>query len=336
MAYYYDNTRISGFKKCPRKFFFRHMKHWVRDGTAPALTFGLAWHEAMDVVWGLAESDRSDRELMKVSWARFCEKWEEEGLPSASEFNDNPAHLDYFKFRTPWTAAEMLSSYISQRRAWIKQRRLIAIEQPFCTPMPDFPNRFYIGRIDKLVEEANGDIRPIEHKTTSLYAKDTGIRSTYVDSFYPNSQVDGYLNSLKTVHGKKLKSLYVDAALVHKTVHDSFKFIPVDRHPNAIATFVSEANWWINQIETEKKKYALITTDAIELPDETTARELASCFPKNTESCSDFAGCSYRDICKYVHLPHIVKDVPVGYKLDKWEPFDILKLEQLGLEPEEN
>lgn len=311
------------------------MKHWVKSGTAPALVFGLAWHESMDVVWGLAHSDKTDKELTKLAWVRFCEKWEEEGLPSAAEFNNNPAHLDFYKFRTPWTAIEMLSSYVALRRPWIKQRKLIAIEQPFCTPLPDFENRFYIGRIDKLVEEPNGDIRPVEHKTTSLYSKQDGIRASFADTFYPNSQVDGYINSLKTVHGKKLKSLYIDAALVHKTVHDSFRFIPIDRHPKEIVTFVEETNNWISRIEDEKSNFKAILWN-FKSTNEVAEKKLAACFPKNTESCNDFSGCSNRDICNYIPLPHLVNDVPHGYEVKKWEPFDILKMEQLGLEAEED
>ena len=48
-----------------------------------------------------------------------------------------------------------------------------------------------------------------------------------------------------------------------------------------------------------------------------------------------YAGCAYRDICKFVPKPSDRKDGFDGYSVKKWEPFDILKIEELGLEKED-
>jgi len=60
-------------------------------------------------------------------------------------------------------------------------------------------------------------------------------------------------------------------------------------------------------------------------------------FPKNTEHCFDkYGACSFIDICRYVPNPNHYSDEepPAGYIQEKWEPFDVLGLEELGLKPE--
>jgi len=57
-------------------------------------------------------------------------------------------------------------------------------------------------------------------------------------------------------------------------------------------------------------------------------------FPKNTGSCNMYAGCTYRDLCKFNARPNDILGNHAGFKVEHWEPFDILKVDQLGLPPE--
>jgi hypothetical protein len=311
MAKYYDNTRISTYKECPRKFQLRHKLHYVREGLAPPLVFGLSWHEAMDIIWGGAHSDVSDEKLAEAAFKRFCEKWLEEGAPPAKEFAEREELSKKWGNRTPFIGYEMLLQYVLQRRPWIRMREVIAIEPPFVVDIPGMEDTYYIGRLDKVVQEPNGDIIGIEHKTTALYDKAKGFRDSYIAQWSPNSQVDGYTHYGHSHYGKKFKSMYIDAALVHKTNHNVFKFIPVDRQADAIRVFLEETKNWIERIESE------------------------TLFPKNTGSCSNYAGCGYREVCKYHHDTSSLTEPPVGFKKEKWEPFNILNISELGLEPED-
>ena len=61
----YDNTELSTHSKCSRKYFFRHVLHLEREGTAPALAFGLGWHSAMDIVWKMiAEGEQDNKKVV--------------------------------------------------------------------------------------------------------------------------------------------------------------------------------------------------------------------------------------------------------------------------------
>jgi hypothetical protein len=315
---YYDNTRVSDYKTCPRKFYLRHKLDLVPDGTAKALIFGLSWHDAMDVVWGMAQDNsNSNEKIAKAALHKFVETWKENDLP----FPVPMEQVQAFGFRTPMVAAEMLINYIDQRITFMHQCEVIAIEQPFAVNLfQDRKDLKYIGRFDKVVRHPEYGILLIEHKTTSAYAKIGGFRSDYIASWSPNSQIDGYLHAAHMLYGKEVRGIWVDAALVHKTVHNKFKFIPIDRQFAQLDAWLHETRDWIGRIEREEEQ---------------ANGNAYGGYPKNTGSCNHWAGCSYRDLCKFIAEPRdLDTDRAVGYKVDHWEPFDILKIEELGLEKE--
>lgn len=313
---YYDNTRVGDYKTCPRKYFLRHKLDLVPEGTALALIFGLSWHDSMDVVWGLGQDRSIDRtELHKKAVQKFVECWREHDMP----FPIPMEQTGRFGFRTPMVAAEMLINYIEQRLDFIRNCEILAIEQPFAVDIfGDREDVKYIGRFDKVIRHPQYGILVIEHKTTSAYAKASGFRTDYVQSWSPNSQIDGYLHAAHMLYGKAVRGVWVDAALVHKTVHNKFRFIPVDRQFAALDAWLFETRNWIERIESEEQS---------DVP-------VYQRYPKNTGSCNHYAGCSYRDLCKFFVDPRECRDRHDGYKVDHWEPFDILKIEELGLEKE--
>lgn len=226
------------------------------------------------------------------------------------------------EIRNSSTAMEMLFNYIEERRGIFQSRdfKLLAIEQPFAVPLdPERPDLLYIGRLDK-VFQYQGRIYIGEHKTTTSYKKDGPFRSDFVDSFSPNSQVDGYLYAAHLLYGKKVKAVWIDAALVHANVHDGFRFIPVERQLQQLSGWLWETRYWIEQIEANKR--ALLTNEL-----DIGAMEYMPAFPKNTTSCTNYGGCPYLDMCKMWSNPY-EHDDPPGYNVQKWEPFDALEFEK--------
>jgi len=330
---FYDNTMISCFRSCPRKYYFRHVKHWEPEGFAPALAFGSAWHSAMDFLWsalsGLANK-RSTEEIAKISYAMFLKKWIESGGPDPDE--TSVEDLALLGARHPMNALEMLYNYIEERRDFLNEIELLEVERPFAVPLDPNRSLFYAGRLDKDFR-LDRKVNICEHKTTSLYAKSGGFRTMFLDSFSPNSQVDGYLHALhmrydalKVKYGKEAGSVWIDAALVHKEHHNIFKFIPIDRQINQLDSWLWETRSWIDQIEADQER----------LEDQTTNRDIEpnymSAFPKNTSACQDYnRNCEYLVPCKAWSNP-INKPCPPDMKVEKWSPFDRLELEKIGME----
>ena len=319
----YDNTRISAFKGCPRFYYYRHVRDWIPDKRkSAALVFGSCWHDAMDVVWKHMTNGivpRWDKEdVVKAAFTTFTSRWEEEGM---TPWDDMPMEEQVaLSPRTPMVALEMLYEYVISRQRFLSQCTLIEIERPFAVPIdPAQPNLFYVGRLDK-VFEFEGNTYAGEHKTSSLYKKGGPFRESFIDSFSPNSQVDGYLFAGHLLYGDGMKAVWVDAALVHKDVHDGFRFIPVERAFEQLDAWLWETHYWIESIRQNKEALSSAHEE-----------KYMAAFPKNTAFCYHFGGaCEYIDLCKMWANPHR-EETPAGFREHKWEPFDEEKLQRLGL-----
>lgn len=327
---YYDNTRISEFRTCPRKFFYRHVMDWVGIGFSPPLLFGSSWHAAMDAVWETM-SDRKNAQSLNtesvanIGHSAFMSEWLSGGGPEIDDINEDWQYK--LGFRNPMVALEMLYGYVDARRPLFQREsfKLLAIEQPFAVPLdPEDDTLFYVGRLDKVFEVKEG-IMIGEHKTTSLYAKAGGFRSMFLDSFSPNSQVDGYLHAARILYGDRLKSCWIDASLVHKTQHDFFKIVPIERQFSQLEAWLWETRLWIDEIEAHWER---LKEPGIE------KLKYMPAFPKNTGACQDFArNCTYIDLCKMWPNP-VARDLPDGYNKEHWSPFERLGLDKIGMKGE--
>jgi hypothetical protein len=315
----YDNTLIKSSRSCLRRHYFRHQRHWVAEGTAPALTFGLSWHSAMDIVWDLMSANPvSDKAyVVAQAFTQFQETWIERAgpipLPDSTEGKD-------LKARHPIYAKEMLFHYVEARRSLFADPtfELVGIEKPFVVPLDPKEEVFYVGRFDKVYRK-DGKVWIGEHKTTSMYSIKDGFRSSWLDSFTPDSQIDGYLYAANMLWGKEVGGVVVDGALVHKTVHNKFIFIPIDKQFSQVDAWHWEARYWIDQIEANRVA-----------AEEANGAPYMAAWPKNTNACMEYGrSCTYMDLCRMWADPR-AKDTPLGYKEEPWSPFT-----QLGLTPED-
>lgn len=313
---FFDNTMLSGYKKCPRYYFLRHRKHWRKEGLSGALAFGLSWHSAQDVVWS-HYGRVSLQELCQMAQAQFEQVWEEQGMPLDLSLED----VERLSPRLPGTARQMLEGYVEARYNILEQSNLIACEQPFAVPLPirseDVTSVWYAGRLDKVVEY-NGQTIVVEHKTTTEYAKASGFKTSYTESWYLDSQVMGYLYG-GGLYYSGLEQVWVDAALVHKQVHDKFRFIPVGHQWNMLESWVQDTKDWVARILRDEVRYEL------------NGGSLAGgVFPKNQESCmGKYGACAMLDVCRTQPFPEKMETPPAGYIVEVWEPFEILKLDTI-------
>jgi hypothetical protein len=307
----YDNTRISAYKTCPRSYLLRHILHWRPEGTATALIFGLSWHDAQDVVWEYAKKFSHD-ELAGVAALAFNKTWQDNGMPTEIPLE----MLGRYEPRTPGIAHEMLYEYIGTRWKILQDCDLVAVEQPFAVPIPGMANHWYIGRLDKVVDY-NAQRLVLEHKTTTAYATIGNFRTDYVDSWFMSAQVKGYQFGGGLFYGD-VNAVWVDAALVHKKVHNAFKFIPVSHNFTLLSEWLDGTKAWISQISQEEDHFAA------------EQRLLPGMFKRNDESCfGKYGACPYIDICRSIPDPTQLDEAPAGYVVEKWEPFNVLGLNKM-------
>jgi len=307
----YDNTRVSEYKTCPRKFFIRHELGWRPTGTGAALVFGSSWHNGQDIIWGWGKKfDKED--LAGLAYQAFVKTWTDEGFPEYPTLEQ----AGYMAPRTPQIAYEMINNYIDTRWKMIQLTDVVAIEQPFAVPIPDMPGHFYIGKLDKVVDY-NGQRLILEHKSTTAYATIGNFRTDYVESWFMSAQVKGYEFGGSLYYGN-VDAIWVDAALVHKKVHNAFKFIPVSHNFVLLQEWLDGTKAWIKQISAEQDMYHSVK------------KLLPGMFKKNEESCfGKYGACPYIDICRTQADPSVLEEAPPGFVKDIWEPFSILGLDKL-------
>lgn len=298
-----DNTMVGSYKICPRSYQLRHILGWRSEGTSHPLIFGLSWHSAMDAVWSLAKQFKNDpTSLRKVAILKFLDMWEKQGMPTELSIED----VEKLGARTPGTAEEMLDNYISTRWKMMQECELIACEQPFAVPVPELDDIWYVGRLDKVIK-FNEQTLVVEHKTTTEYKKDGGFRSTYIESWYSDSQVKGYQFGGGLFFG--VEQVWVDAALVHKQVHNAFRLVPVAHQFPLIQEWLGDLLEWLTRIEQDTAK---------------------GYFPKNENSCvGKYGPCPFLDICRTTPDPTKLSEPPAGYILERWQPFELLGLNKI-------
>src|SRR5574337_197466 len=271
----------------------------------------------------------TNEDVVNAAFEAFCTKWQEEApfepIDKVDEYTGKP---DLRCGRNAW---EMLVNYVDLRRPMLTSPdfRLIAYEQPFAVPLtPNDRGPIYVGRFDK-VFEYQGRTYIGEHKTTTAYKKNGPFTTAFVESFSPNSQIDGYLYASHLIYGKAVKAVWVDAALVHAAEHGGFRLIPVERQFEQLAAWHWETLDWIERIEENKRRRLALESTILDggadIPTFLTA------FPKNTSACSNYGQCSYLHLCKSLNNPEIevvTGEPPLGFEEKKWEPFNEILLGQ--------
>lgn len=316
---YYDNTKISTYKECPRKYLLRHVLDWtvstgysLEEGVvlkAPALVFGGAWHAGMDAIWpaqGLSPKDKTD-----LGIRAFLDHWTSEGYPASLTMEQQ----EDLKARTPGVAHEMYYNYTLQREKMLEECEVLAIEQPVAMPFPNLDDTWYIGKLDK-VFRWNG-VHVGEHKTTSMYAIKGNFQPAWTDSWGSSSQVKGY-QMVGSMYHEELQDVWVDGALVHKKVHDAFKFVPVSHSTPLLEEWIVDTGRWITEIQRELTELAEVGS----LEKGTFRRNEDSCFGK-------YGPCPFLNICATTRDPTKLSGPPSGYVKEKWEPFDELGIDRL-------
>ena len=319
-----DNSTLSTYRECPRKAYFRYVKHWRTAGLEPIyFSFGSAWHSGLDALYSAFDEARSSMGHTSSEWNRvrqssefanaltdiafnaFAKVWTEAGWP----IDPTPEEAIDFKARNPTKAKEMFYYYYKELAEHMNRWKVVATERPFCVPLDLEDDKiFYSGRIDKVIEDELGQLWLLEHKTSTLFSKSLGFRHDFIQSFSPNSQIEGYMYATlfmqhmeELPNDKEFAGVYVDASLVHKT-HFHFKRIPIYYSSLLVAEWLDDVRYWYQSFRDSEE---------------------AVKFPRNPNSCqSKFGQCAFINLCRTKpSLEEIGDEPPEGFVIDEWKPF---------------
>jgi hypothetical protein len=256
----------------------------------------------MDAIW---ENGRTmnETELLQKGMLAFLKVWKDSDIASMEEFDLFP--------RTPGRALSILEAYIERYSHFLKEIELIAIESPFIVPLfLDDETVGYVGKLDKVFKDRYG-IQICDHKTAS------SMSQTWMNSFSPNGQMDGYLHAGHTTYGEEFHGVIIDGLLVNKTKLDFIR-IPLQRQTSQLDAWAWEVSNLIDQIELNEEWLLEYRTESEKL-------NYLPAFPKCTTSCTQYFGtCPYLDLCKFWDNPEH-HTTPDNFIESKWEPFTILE-----------
>lgn len=295
---FYDNSSLDVARVCMRKFYYSKIRKWKPTGVRIPLSYGSTWHETMDFMW--ANPDASPAQAFEI----FMKAWNLSDMKDMDDFDLFP--------RSRARSADMIIEYHKRYSQWIKNIEIMAIEKPFIVPLSteeNLQNLFYVGKWDKLFRE-HGKITILDHKTSSSFA------STWLNSWSPNGQVDGYLYAGHMEYGDEFRNVIIDGALVQKTKIDFIR-VPVERQIYMLEMWKWEVIDLIEQVWYYEK--LLLDIRATAKKD-----HVMKSFPKCTTSCTSYYGmCPYVNLCKFIVNPEDIEGIPDGFDTDTWQPFEV-------------
>ena len=190
-----DNTQIECFNVCPRKYYWRHIRHLVKDvPESPALTFGQAIHSALEALYKGATLEEAIQIFLHFHKEHDGEtkRTADVGVKILEEY-----HKKYFP--ESWNVLHVESS----------------------VSMEVAKDLLFYGRLD-LIVEFMGTIYVVDHKTSSTMR--------FVE--HPNHQLSGYIACGRSL-GLDVSGAIVNLIGVYKTKTD-FKRVITTRRENEL------------------------------------------------------------------------------------------------------
>ena len=191
---YYDNTMMSTYQTCQRKFLLRHLRGIVPKSKPQALEFGSAIHEGLSTWYETGDEQQALEDAFR-------------------DYTDDP--MD--EKRSSARGREILKKYFKQYPK--EPFDIVANEVPFEQQLFSDDSYRYnlIGKID-LVINWHGGLYGFDHKTTSRLGK------YYFNQYTLSRQFMGYTMAMKRIYSdiaKKVQGFYINAIAVYK---NKFKF----------------------------------------------------------------------------------------------------------------
>lgn len=229
---WYDASKISMYRLCPRKFSYRYEQELVP--LAPPSTpmqFGSAIHKALEFIY---HGDPRQKENGLFKFAKvFCDSF--------------PKELED-RFYTQEVGQELLACYLLK---WTKEDfTVLAVEQPFHLEMPGIASLAgftYAGRMD-LVVRMDGKIYPWDHKTTSHFG------DHFEKGFKLDVQMTGYIKANLASHpGEAAYAAVINAMRPTKTISpDCFVRKITTRSPEELVEWEDELRVTVEQIRMSR------------------------------------------------------------------------------------
>ena len=291
-----DSSKIIEYMECPRKFFYRHILGWQVKGDNNHLIFGTSWHKAMAFILEYRDT-LSDALLAEGAYAEFISDYRR----TYSEETD-----ELFFPKCPNLARIALSLYIKK----YKGDDFIVLHNEISGAVPIADDITINFRVDAIIRDKKSNkINLLEHKTGSYFS------SSWADKWLLSIQIGTYMHVLYCLYDKEdIGAGIVNGAFFTKTKSPSFSRIPIYKSDNSMLIWYENAKHWAFLINKDTFLLA-------ELYYKYEEEKVLSIFPMNTNSCSNYYGCPYRDFCiAWTNPLQHYSIIPLDMEVLFWDP----------------
>lgn len=314
-----DSTKMGTYMDCPRKFLFEHVLGWSTEEPSYHLTFGIAWHEAMEVLIN-SRKDRDkpgyDSDVVPAAFDAFMASFRER----CEERND-----ELYAPKTPDNAARALDQYI--RHFYQDNFKPIYVEISGSVPVSagrhgSLP---FFYRIDAVVEDARGTYF-MEHKTSSR----GGVtwQAEWVQALQPGLYMHvlraiGLENAFGVINGAFLRNapkLKKNGEPYAGSRDNEFLRVIIKKSNSQMHEWFLTLEHWLERLFDDLEKLAYTPEHHV------LDQEVLVTFPKQPRSCTKYGICPYFDICTASPNPvawESAHQLPTGYVHRFWDPREL-------------
>lgn len=300
-----DQSKLVTYLNCPRKFFYSYVLGWKSDYPSNHLTFGSAWHEAVE---HLLLNDYSKDSLVQASLL-FLNRYRQDFGSETDEM---------FAPKDPKNALVTLSNYSQRFFRDTKEYEILFTEiggQVYIAP--NHPMSF---KMDVIVRNREtGQISLWDHKTSQRRM------GNWQESYSMDTQMHLYLHALYCMYGvkeDKVKGAKIRCTFFYKSKPSEFEETLIEKSPDQMQNFLYSTFNYYSQLKNDME---------ILLNEDSTEEENMHAFPMNPTSCFDYGkSCLFLDLCKAWPNPIIhVDSPPIGMKVEFWNPLEDKKIKTL-------
>ena len=292
----YDNTALSNFKTCQKKYDLFINQGVVPLDTSEPLAFGIALHAGREKYQLLRMSGVPHLNASDDAVTRFKEVWDNE-MPARMKGPNKVSDR-----RGKNNGARLLIGYLGKYGEFTKP---LHIEVPFAVHLGQSPGGEDViisGIIDEICEY-NGQTYVLDLKTSS-YEPD----GRFFSSFHTSAQMMGYVYCVEETLGIPIAGAMIHAVWVRSIGSAKPRKVPLPDHFRAdVITYTPE------QLD-EWKRNTLFTVDDIK------TAESRNYFRFDWDNaCKNYGGCEYRKICGATPLIR-QQIIANDFKRSTWNP----------------
>ena len=276
-----DNTAMSAYMACPREYALGMILHRRKaEGGSAALTFGKAWHKALELHYKIGssttvEARRNAVQLgVQMHWG--------DGHESVDDYRTlQRVFLDYEAYIKEWGEPSLESGKtVGWPTAPLIEMATNAQGEGLLHP--------WAGKIDRVIE-LNGLLYIEDHKTTSRLDKN------YFKQFELSNQMKGYTYlGRQLLPGRKIAGVRINLShvLTNKTAFHRELFTYTDAD---IAEWVGQMNLWFKRLGKDVELYLELLEQGWD-----SVSAIMAIFPAHfgDNGCSrKFGMCQYHEVC---------------------------------------